>query len=100
MDPIGFGFEHFDAAGLWRDTEAGKPIDATGEVTHTSDADGTFDGALELASKLSKSTQVQACAVSRSFASATDEENPTAINARSSDSAPHSPRTAATSASS
>ena len=38
MDPIGFGFEHDDAAGLWRDTEAGKQIDATGEITHTSDA--------------------------------------------------------------
>jgi len=67
MDPLGFGFEHFDAAGLWRDTEAGKAIDATGEVTHTSDADGTFNGAMELASKLSKSTQVQSCAVKQAF---------------------------------
>jgi len=66
MDPLGFGFEHFDAAGLWRDTEAGKPIDATGEITH-SDSDVTFNGALELASKLSKSTQVQTCAVKQAF---------------------------------
>ena len=67
MEPIGFGFEHFDAAGLWRDTEAGKAIDATGEITHTSDSDGAFNGTLELASKLSKSAQVQTCAVKQAF---------------------------------
>jgi hypothetical protein len=30
MDPIGFAMENFDAIGKWRDTEAGKPIDASG----------------------------------------------------------------------
>ncbi len=67
MDPIGFGFEHFDAEGLWRDQEAGKAIDATGEIVKTSDANGTFDGALELAGRLSKSAQVEGCAVKQAF---------------------------------
>jgi hypothetical protein len=32
IDPIGFGFETFDAIGAWRTTEYGQPIDATGWV--------------------------------------------------------------------
>ncbi len=36
MDPIGFSLENFDNIGAWRDTEAGQPIDATGQL-----ADGT-----------------------------------------------------------
>jgi hypothetical protein len=45
MDGIGFGLEHFDAIGKWRDTEEnGKPINAAGTL-----ADGTtFDGVVEL----------------------------------------------------
>jgi hypothetical protein len=66
MDPIGFGFEHFDGAGLWRDTENGLTIDATGELTNT-DVDGTFDGALELATRLAESPQAEACAVLQWF---------------------------------
>jgi len=36
MDPIGFSLENFDQVGTWRDTEAGQPIDSTGQL-----ADGT-----------------------------------------------------------
>jgi hypothetical protein len=32
MDPIGFALENFDAIGRWRDTDAGAPIDASGEL--------------------------------------------------------------------
>jgi len=66
MDPIGFGLEHFDGAGLWRDSENGGPVDATGELVQ-SDVDGMFDGALELATKLSRSKQVEQCAVRQWF---------------------------------
>ena len=30
MDPVGFALENFDAVGRWRDTEEGKPVDASG----------------------------------------------------------------------
>ena len=30
MDPLGFGFENFDAIGAWRDTDGGHPVDASG----------------------------------------------------------------------
>jgi hypothetical protein len=40
IDPLGFGLEHFDAVGHWRDKDAGQPVDATGSLP-----DGTrFDG--------------------------------------------------------
>jgi hypothetical protein len=29
MDPLGFGFENYDAIGAWRDQENGKPIDTS-----------------------------------------------------------------------
>jgi len=32
MDPLGLALENFNALGLWRDTEHGQPIDATGEL--------------------------------------------------------------------
>jgi hypothetical protein len=67
MDPIGLGFEHFDGEGLWRDTENGKPIDASGEIFGTSDIDGTFDGAADLSKKLSKSADVEGCVVKQWF---------------------------------
>src|SRR5690606_23638845 len=33
IDGVGFGFERFDAIGRWRDVEAGRPIDASGDLT-------------------------------------------------------------------
>lgn len=44
MDPLGLGFENFDAVGRWRDNDGKHPIDAAGEL-----ADGRkFSGAVEL----------------------------------------------------
>jgi hypothetical protein len=40
IDPLGFALENYDVMGRWRTTDAGKPIDAKGELP-----DGTtFDG--------------------------------------------------------
>ncbi|WP_044985596.1 DUF1592 domain-containing protein [Sorangium cellulosum] len=66
LDPIGFGFEHYDALGRWRDAENGIPVDASGELTQT-DIDGPFDGAVELAHRLAESEQVRACVVKQWF---------------------------------
>ncbi len=32
MDPLGLALENFDAMGLWRDTEAGQPIEPAGKL--------------------------------------------------------------------
>ncbi len=66
MDPIGLGFEHYDAVGMWRADEAGKPVDAKGELTMT-DVDGPFDGAVELGQKLGASKVVTDCTTSQWF---------------------------------
>ncbi len=67
IDPIGFGFEHFDALGRWRDTENGLPVDASGEVVQTYDLDGPFDGVTELAQRLAGSEQAQRCVALQTF---------------------------------
>jgi hypothetical protein len=66
IDPMGFAFEHFDGIGKWRDQDAGKPVDATGNVTGT-DVDGPYDGAAALATKLAGSSKVRACVASKWF---------------------------------
>ncbi len=44
MDPIGFGFENYDAIGVWRDRDGGKAIDASATLP-----DGRkFNGPMEL----------------------------------------------------
>ena len=85
MDPIGFGFEHFDAIGRYRDTEAipvpgrrgggggfrgGPPpiqvdIDAQGEIAGIPDSN--FSGAKELGTILADSPVCQKCIVRQMF---------------------------------
>lgn len=60
IDPLGFGFENYDGIGAFRSMEAGKPINASGEIQGT-DVDGTFVGATQLSRKLAASPQVRAC---------------------------------------
>jgi hypothetical protein len=69
MDPLGFGFEHFDGAGRYRAVENGFPIDASGEVIGGGEAalDGPFDGVGELATRLAGSEVVRACLVRQQF---------------------------------
>jgi hypothetical protein len=67
IDPIGFGFENFDAVGRWRDQDQGRPVDASGEVIGTDDANGAYRGPAELIGKLARSGQVARCAVTLSF---------------------------------
>ena len=66
FDPIGFAFEHFDAAGRWRDLENDLPVDASADLKGT-DVDGPVDGAADLAARLSQSAQVRACYVAHVF---------------------------------
>jgi hypothetical protein len=56
MDPLGFGLENFDAIGAWRDRDAGRPIDASGELPNGQ----KFDGPVELKAVL-KSRQDLFC---------------------------------------
>ncbi len=66
MDPIGFGFEHYDGIGKYRTTDQGISVNATGSVS-ASDVDGPFDGAPELARKLAQSETVKGCIATQWF---------------------------------
>lgn len=73
LDDVGFTFENYDALGRWQTTETvGSqkkvlPIDASGALTDTYDADGEFANAIELIEKISKSEQVAQCFVNNFF---------------------------------
>ncbi len=67
MDPIGFGFEGYDAIGQYRTKEGALTIDTSGEVVGSKDADGKFNGAVELADRLATSEEVRACVVTQWF---------------------------------
>ena len=47
MDPLGFALENFDAVGMWRSTDAGAPIDASGTLPGGREFQG-FAGLREL----------------------------------------------------
>jgi hypothetical protein len=64
MDPLGFGFEHFDGVGQWRDMDNGVAVDASGEVPDT-DVMGPFNGAIELSQKVAQSRDARACYAGR-----------------------------------
>jgi hypothetical protein len=66
MDPIGLGFETFDGAGKYRAEENGKTVDATGAILGT-DVAGTFNGPIELQSRLAGSAQVRSCVATKWF---------------------------------
>jgi hypothetical protein len=61
IDPIGFGFEHYDAVGRYRTKDGVHSIDSTGEILLTDQTDGSFDGVDELAQLLAGSPEVEAC---------------------------------------
>jgi hypothetical protein len=66
MDPIGLGFENYDALGRWRATENGKAIDVSGQI-NDADVAGPFAGAADLGRKLAGSAQVRECVVKQWF---------------------------------
>ncbi len=63
IDGIGFGFEHYDGIGAYREKDNGKPVDASGEVAQVTDSslEGKFNGASELMGHLAGARQVHDC---------------------------------------
>lgn len=63
IDPIGFGFEHYDAIGRWRTDENGLPVDASGSLGSLEDLEqaGPYDGAVEMSDRLLASTDFREC---------------------------------------
>jgi hypothetical protein len=61
IDGIGFALENFDAVGVYRSTESGKPIDGSGKLVGVDGKDTAFTGADGLSSLLSTSRQAKRC---------------------------------------
>jgi Protein of unknown function (DUF1588)/Protein of unknown function (DUF1592)/Protein of unknown function (DUF1595)/Protein of unknown function (DUF1585)/Protein of unknown function (DUF1587) len=67
IDPLGLGFENYDAVGQYRTTDGMGAVDASGAFTNVRpDLAGTFVGAVEMAKALAESTEVADC-VSRQW---------------------------------
>jgi len=62
FDPIGFGFEHFDEAGRYRDTETASnlPVDSAAWIPDTT-PEVTFSGQEDLVAALAGMEEVQLC---------------------------------------
>jgi hypothetical protein len=60
MDPIGFGFEHYDGIGQFRMTDQNLPVDSSGKIVMDGQTQ-TFPDALALGGMLAASPQVQTC---------------------------------------
>ena len=67
INPLGFGLEHFDAVGRFRDREDGKTIDASGVYEPRSGEPRPYSGARELAALLAASEETQGAFVEQLF---------------------------------
>lgn len=67
IDPIGFTFEAYDAAGRFRSREGTTVVDTTGNITGTLDANGPVAGVQQLAQRLAASHEVRTCLHQRWF---------------------------------
>jgi hypothetical protein len=65
MDPIGYGFEHYDAFGRFRNTENGYPIDSSATIYGANATDGnvTFNGIAQLETYLAGNADLKTCMV-------------------------------------
>jgi hypothetical protein len=66
LDPVGFLFEHYDAVGQYRETEADTPVDASGYLSDT-DVTGEVNGVVDLGRRLAGSADVRRCVVRQWF---------------------------------
>jgi hypothetical protein len=63
LDPLGFSLENYDAVGLYRTTENGEMIDASGSIPDMDNGD--VSGPIELVQKLAQNVEVQSCFASK-----------------------------------
>lgn len=72
IDPIGFGFETYDALGRYIPKENGFAVSGQGKIASLDGKEVTFTGAVELGRLLGDSAQVRRCVVRNLFQYMTD----------------------------
>ncbi len=70
IDPPGFGLEHYDTVGRYRELDNGAPVDASGELLSVS-SEGPFEGARQLSERIADSEEYYACYATQWFRFAT-----------------------------
>jgi hypothetical protein len=65
LDPIGYGFDHFDSAGAYRETDAGAPIETAGDVPYPQLA-LEFESSTDLVEGLATDPRYTSCFLQRS----------------------------------
>ena len=70
MDPIGLGFEHYDAIGRWRGSELGELIDASGSLP----SGEAFLDAIELTAMLAEDPAFPRCVLEKAMTYALGRE--------------------------
>lgn len=63
MDPLGFGLEHYDPLGAWRDLDNGLPIDASGTLPNGA----AFTDGLEMQTLISQQPEFVRCVARKTF---------------------------------
>jgi hypothetical protein len=61
INPIGYPFESYDGLGVYRTSENGYPVDASGAIVGTTSSDQPVKNAIELTRALLGSPEVQEC---------------------------------------
>jgi hypothetical protein len=61
LEPIGFALEGYDAIGRFRTMDGGRPVDSSGQLVGTTDADGPLADAVDLSRRLAQSQDTRAC---------------------------------------
>jgi hypothetical protein len=61
FDPIGFGFEHYDQFGRYREDESGMPIDSSGTLLDEGQTLFSFTGLDDLSTQLAEQDKVGRC---------------------------------------
>lgn len=67
IDGVGFGMEDFDAIGMLRTMDNGKPVDSSGRIVGLDGKDFDFNGTKELTQNLATSERAQKCMVVQTF---------------------------------
>jgi hypothetical protein len=67
IDGVGFGMEDFDAIGLLRSEDNGKPVDSSGRMVGLDGKDFDFNGTKELSLSIATSERAQKCMVVQTF---------------------------------
>jgi hypothetical protein len=71
IDPVGFGFESYDAVGRYRETDNGLPVDSSGDMNDVeglgTDTSAPFDSLDGLGATLAESAALESCFVRQVF---------------------------------